>query len=160
MYCKDKSKGFEPSNCLWDKPHLHGDDEKYLAFGEYKTLTEWADDDRSQVAQSSLSERLKKGMSLEEALTTPPTRNNGASRNPAKIGDVYGRLTIIDGPWMEKKGQQMASKVRCRCECGKEIEVFVNSMKGEGRGKTRSCGCLKSDVVSKMVTIRNTTHGM
>ncbi len=42
------------------------------AFGEFKTLTEWSRDSRCAVCLNTLTDRLKKGMSLEAALTTPP----------------------------------------------------------------------------------------
>jgi hypothetical protein len=133
------------------------------AFGEDKTLTMWAADPRCQVSQPTLSERLMKGMSLEEAITTPPTRNNGAAKKAAKIGDIFGRLTVIEGPWLERRGNQMASKVKVQCSCGGPNmykEVFVNALRGKGQCKTTSCGCVKAEKASWRTTIRNTTHSM
>lgn len=126
-----------------------------FAFGENKTLVGWAKDSRCQVSQPTLSERLQRGMTLEEAITTPPTRNNGAAKNVAKVGDEYGKLTIIEGPWMAPKGKQQASKVKCRCECGKEVEVFVNALRGTEKKKTVSCGCWKAEKASQRMTEAN-----
>lgn len=80
-----------------------------------------------------------------------------------KIGDIFGRLVVIEGPWMAKKGSQMASKVKVQCSCGgpnRYKEVFVNQLRGKGKYKTVSCGCLKAEKASERTIIRNTTHGM
>lgn len=64
-----------------------------------------------------------------------------------EVGEVYGRLTVIER--RDRAGQP----VRCRCECGKGIEVKRASCLPQGR--TRSCGCLSVDRLVE----RSTTHG-
>lgn len=42
-----------------------------FAFGEWKRITEWARDPRSRVTRKGLERRIKRGMSAEDAITTP-----------------------------------------------------------------------------------------
>lgn len=60
------------------------------------------------------------------------------------IGNKYGRWTVIG--YSEDK-----RKMRCRCECGNESDVWKSNLRS---GKTLSCGCLISEATTK----RNTTH--
>ena len=62
-----------------------------------------------------------------------------------KVGEKYNRLTVIRPP----EGR----KVLCRCECGKETVVYVSNLT---RGHTRSCGCLKAEIIAAGA---NTKHG-
>lgn len=59
-------------------------------------------------------------------------------------GEKFNRLSPI-----EYLGNR---KWRCKCDCGKIIDVFTNNLT---RGNTKSCGCLNSELASK----RSTTHG-
>lgn len=52
-----------------------------------------------------------------------------------ETGNKYGKLTVLCRVENNPRGKQ---RVRCRCECGAEIEVLVNSLR---TGNTRSCGC-------------------
>ena len=52
-----------------------------------------------------------------------------------EIGNKYGRLTVI-----ERAENKNGVRWRCRCECGKEIEVLGTSLRS---GNTKSCGCLQ-----------------
>lgn len=52
-----------------------------------------------------------------------------------EIGNKYGRLTVI-----ERAENRNGVRWRCRCECGKEIEVLGTSLRS---GNTKSCGCLQ-----------------
>jgi len=60
-------------------------------------------------------------------------------------GKKYGRLTILE---KSEPGPHGASKWKCRCDCGKEVIVWQQSLRS---GKSQSCGCLRKDV--------NTIHG-
>ncbi len=58
-------------------------------------------------------------------------------------GERFGRLLAIeriDGKWL------------CECDCGNKTMVNFSSL---NRGDTKSCGCIKRELVSK----KNTTHG-
>jgi hypothetical protein len=45
---------------------------RYEAFGESKTMREWANDPRCSVRFSTLAERIRVGWSFEKAIATPP----------------------------------------------------------------------------------------
>lgn len=68
-----------------------------------------------------------------------------------KTGDKYGRLTIIQEitPHVHPNGQKRR-KILCRCECGNETEVILNSLRS---GNTTSCGCKNKEGT-------HTTHGL
>lgn len=56
--------------------------------------------------------------------------------------EVYGRLTVLQ--FIERKEQK--SYWKCRCSCGKEIIIPISYLTS---GDTKSCGCLKKEIVSK-----------
>lgn len=68
------------------------------------------------------------------------------------IGDVFERLTIMErlGPIMNGSNVYWL----CKCSCGSDKEVIVNS-NDLGRGHTKSCGCVRKEVVRK----RSLKHG-
>ena len=43
----------------------------YAAWGETKTFTQWTEDERCKVKKNTLHERLRRGYSMEEALSMP-----------------------------------------------------------------------------------------
>lgn len=65
-----------------------------------------------------------------------------------KAGDVIGRLTVNEV--LKKEGKTYLAVV---CACGTEKEVLAYDL---SKGRTKSCGCLRSELVSA----KNTTHGM
>lgn len=62
-------------------------------------------------------------------------------------GRVFGRLTVVD-----YAGNY---KWNCKCSCGVSKEVRGGDLKA---GKTKSCGCLRKEIVTNMV--RNNLLGM
>lgn len=54
-------------------------------------------------------------------------------------GQTYGRLRVVEFVRKAKGGARWL----CECECGNKKIVSVASLRG---GKTRSCGCLASDI--------------
>jgi hypothetical protein len=64
------------------------------------------------------------------------------------IGKRFGRLVIIE-KIINKSGPKI---YKCRCDCGKEINVRLTSLK---TGNSKSCGCLRRD----SLLIANTKHG-
>ena len=58
-------------------------------------------------------------------------------------GMTFGRLTVLEKDHRDK--QRRKTYYRCRCECGGEAVVNGYNLKS---GKTRSCGCLRSDSMS------------
>ena len=67
------------------------------------------------------------------------------SSSPCAIGNIYGHLTVIQGP-IRKRIQHSIGVTRtvkkwlCQCECGKKTLVSQSSLSG---GLTKSCGCLR-----------------
>lgn len=73
-----------------------------------------------------------------------------ARRRPAVIapGNVFGRLTVVSETFQPGKREY-----HCRCTCGTVSTVRSDLLRS---GRTRSCGCLRREVVSAA----RTTHGM
>jgi hypothetical protein len=65
------------------------------------------------------------------------------------VGKVFGRLTVIERLKSLRKDRYL---YLCRCECGKEVTIHHL----HGKDGTRSCGCLRNE----LVRARRTTHGM
>lgn len=58
------------------------------------------------------------------------------------VGQTYARLTVLSrDPQNTADGK---SRWKCACECGNEVVV---SSRGLKKGTTRSCGCLKADML-------------
>lgn len=71
-------------------------------------------------------------------------------------GNRFGRLVAlyeVDGiPRTDRPGWKRRV-YRCRCDCGNELDVMVDSLR---TGNTKSCGCLNG----KGRAARRKTHGM
>lgn len=65
----------------------------------------------------------------------------------------YNRLTVLEEYSKKEPGKKSMRYAWCRCDCGNEKEVRVNSLR---TGNTKSCGCLTRELLTK----RNTKHGM
>ena len=61
-------------------------------------------------------------------------------------GCVFGRLTVLyrAEDYIGSSGNRIP-KWHCRCECGKEVDVFGNRLKN---GSTQSCGCYQRERAS------------
>jgi hypothetical protein len=59
-------------------------------------------------------------------------------------GKKFNRLTIIEEVGRSKYSHIL---VTCICDCGKIVTIEKSGVTG---GKVKSCGCLKSEIVSKM----------
>ena len=76
-----EARCFGPSTCRWitqaekvrrDRGSLGPARRRLEAFGEAKTMPEWAEDPRCRVSKYTLRARLKKGISPEQAISAPP----------------------------------------------------------------------------------------
>lgn len=70
-------------------------------------------------------------------------------RGPNHINERFGRLLVTE----RAPNRGTASRWVCKCDCGNTVEVFGSSLR---QGKTKSCGCLRTEAVKK----RHTKHGM
>lgn len=73
------------------------------------------------------------------------------------VGQRFGRLLVLERVGSSKYKEAIW---KCRCDCGNEINVVAGELK---KGSTRSCGCLKKEVASKLMkklVQDNVTHGM
>lgn len=74
-------------------------------------------------------------------------RKTSSRRNQINIGDEFGRLIVINYSHYEKGERFMT----CECECGKLVKIRSSSLR---RGQTKSCGCYKSEQISKANSAR------
>ena len=64
------------------------------------------------------------------------TSSCGCLRSPNLLGMVFGRLTVIGGPFKQEKTKM--TLYTCRCECGTERLFLLSRLIS---GNCRSCGC-------------------
>ena len=69
-----------------------------LAFGEAKSMNDWAKDERCRVSAGGLRHRLDTGMSPEEAMTAGSLR--GVLKSMPKVYEAFGERKTLDA-WME-----------------------------------------------------------
>lgn len=65
-----------------------------------------------------------------------------------KIGDKYGRFTIIEEvePHIQPNGKSNR-QFRCSCSCGNERIIHLSSLR---RGNSKSCGCYLKEITSQL----------
>ena len=68
-------------------------------------------------------------------------------------GDIFGRLTYTGITFFKVINGQRRRMIEAECECGIIRDYIWNLIK---RGDTKSCGCLRSQIVSE----RMLTHGL
>ena len=78
----------------------------------------------------------------------------------AKARDLTGRqfsyLLVLERVWPNLQGKPAW---RCRCVCGKEIVIPAYYLMGKkGRAKQKSCGCKKSEILSKSLSKHGMSH--
>lgn len=71
----DQNGNYEPTNCRWADGKTQGRNKRnnrvFDAFGERKTVAEWAEDERCKPSSSAFKMRIHKGWDIVLALTTP-----------------------------------------------------------------------------------------
>lgn len=67
----------------------------------------------------------------------------------SQVGKKYGRLTVIKRDLTKPIGHGHSSYWICKCECGNEKSIALPQLTS---GKTKSCGCLRSELVTKKNT--------
>lgn len=124
---------YSPENCRWatskEQCSNQSTNRRISAFGEVKHLAEWAREKGVHV--TTIASRLKRGLTLEEAVTIPaftrPIRNDLSQRR-------FGRLVVI-GLHRSEGGRLYWT---CKCDCGTQKVILGDSLR---KGRTQSCGC-------------------
>lgn len=70
----------------------------------------------------------------------------GRAKNLA--GKKFGRLTAIERVSPINPNSAFGVWWRCQCECGEVTSVTTASLRS---GKTRSCGCLRREVSTRII---------
>jgi hypothetical protein len=70
----------------------------------------------------------------------------GAPVNLPDVGTRFGRLVVL-GYVVEQTQRGPRTFVECMCDCGRKVNRFSSPLCS---GKTRSCGCLNKDTISKI----------
>lgn len=74
------------------------------------------------------------------------------------VGDRFGKLSILKEVESHvTSGGNKKRKFLCRCDCGREKTVMLQSLK---RGLTVSCGCFQREQSGKSLARVATTHGL
>lgn len=63
------------------------------------------------------------------------------------VGERFGRLEVLERA--PGRGTSDSAFWKCKCDCGNIVTVSSSSLK---QGDTKSCGCLKHDVLSQLYT--------
>lgn len=88
------------------------------------------------------------------------TRKRNRQNSTIKIGDKYGKLTVIgDAGLKPASGGKNRHWSICQCECGNIVEKMDNSFQSGG---TQSCGCLISrgeNIISKILDENHIVYG-
>jgi hypothetical protein len=87
------------------------------------------------------------GEAMQEANDTPTTK---VFRGKDETGKRYIRLLVEEHVGKDKHGN---NRYRCKCDCGKVLEVNGNDLR---TGNTTSCGCLGKENREKALT----KHGL
>lgn len=73
-----------------------------------------------------------------------------------EIGNRFDRLVVTILPrWTEAHGVSRGAIAMCACDCGKRIVTHRHSLR---IGRSKSCGCLKSDIARRTVKLAQATQ--
>lgn len=77
----------------------------------------------------------------------------------SQIGKKFGRLTILERDINYPIGHSCSSVWKCQCDCGEIVSVSLSELKS---GHTKSCGCYRSELVTKnnSIELTNKKFGM
>lgn len=121
-------------------------------FGELTVLSQAERDARNHVRWLCRCSCGNEVTVLASELKRGHTRSCGCMRRGGirhdrrdLTGQRFGRLTVICPA--ENKYEYAASTWHCRCDCGKELDVYSGSLL---RGMTKSCGCWNYEQQAKM----------
>lgn len=97
----DNDGPYSPSNCsvvTRKKNARNKRNTKYLtAFGETKSMSEWAEDNRCVVAYTSLAQRLARGWPVEDAISKAKRSDTQGIPHNAKMYEAFGERKTLRG---------------------------------------------------------------
>lgn len=145
----DNDGPYAPDNCRFVTPAQNNQNRRstryYTINGVTKNIQQWCDE--FGINRGTVITRLKHGWSFEDAVTKPVKKGRDKS---SLIGKKFGKLTVIRYAGDEFIGSDNNSRWVCSCECGNEVVVGGNKLKG---GHTKSCGCLQKEIAhSRMIS--------
>ena len=115
----------------------------YSAFGEEKTISMWAEDERCVASHNAIQKRLRNKqitpVLLEWSLTTP-VRNSPPLLN-SFIGKEINNILYIE---IIRKKNRKEIKCKCLC-CGRIMERQMDRL----RTKTNGCGCIEKRKITQ-----------
>jgi hypothetical protein len=101
----NQNGNYEPRNCRWvgsrEQARNKRTNRLLTAFGETKSMVDWAEDGRCVATYRVLKCRLKRGWSHDRAITEPldlrriPLRCNGDRKSTAQSSESIGGLSVI-----------------------------------------------------------------
>ena len=94
----------------------------------------------------SISQSIRRGMTTSCGCYNKEVVSNIKLHN--LIGKRFGRLTVIERD-LNFKSLEGVPKWICKCDCGKTVSVLAKSLI---RKSTKSCGCLRKDLLFKDLT--------
>jgi hypothetical protein len=72
-------------------------------------------------------------------------------------GQRFGRLTVIERAGSYKAPNGNTEPIwRCKCDCGEVVDILKGNLL---RGHTRSCGCLRIEIVKQNNKKRRARNG-
>ncbi|MGK3722415.1 helix-turn-helix domain-containing protein [Priestia megaterium] len=151
-HLKKEKNGTRSCGCLAKKEELTGQVFGKLTVIEYVGL----DEAKKQAVWKCRCECGNEVSVRKPSLKSGHTRSCGCIRKETSnrvdiVGEVFGRLTVIE--YMGLDEEKKVSMWKCKCECGRETVVRKPSLKA---GHTKSCGCLQTDHRKQM----NRKHGL
>lgn len=87
--------------------------------------------------------QIMKTLNLSEKPIRNIINNYSGERMYHRIGERYGRLTILEKIGTAKNGSPI---VRCLCDCGTIKDFNIGNITYPNMKGTKSCGCYKKDV--------------
>ena len=84
----------------------------------------------------------KSHKALYEAAKTKANISCGCYFRNVNVGDVFGRLTVIEKVESQKTHNGTFGRWKCRCECGADVTAKTTNLT---LGKVKSCGCYRDD---------------
>lgn len=103
----------------------------------------------------TLSRRAKSKVTIPDSCGCAHKNYSRRLRGPRNdlIGNSYGRLTVISCVGLNNSKSYVWN---CKCSCGNFTDIVTSSLT---QGKTKSCGCIKTEQHAKFIENQKTGYG-